>query len=132
MTSFFGGGRNTTEPTPPATSLRIQSSVLGKVRPIGVGQTRIAGNLIWYGDFLAIPIQQAPAGGKGVGGGGGGKGAQGQVTYTYSAAVAIALGEGPITSIASAYNNKSVVTLASLNLSSFLGGYSQSAWGYLV
>lgn len=128
MASFFGTKGTPSNPTPPATGLRVQTSAQGKPVPIGWGQGRIANNLIWYGDFVATPHAQSQGGGGKGGGGGGNTG----VTYTYTAAVAMAICEGPVTSILSAWNNKTLVTLASLNLTAFLGSYSQSAWGYLT
>jgi hypothetical protein len=134
--------------SPPASSLRIQQAVQGKARGIGWGKTRIAGNLIWYGDFNATPVQQGGGGGKGTGGGAGGKGGAGNSgSYSYSAAVAIALCEGPITSIGNVWNNKSKSPFSvtsnpilqafgfggsALGFVLFTGSYAQTAWGYLT
>jgi hypothetical protein len=76
--SLFGGGK-ANKPTPPSATLRIQTSIAGKPRPIVYGQIRLAGNLIWYSDFTSKPASSGgKAGGKGGGGGGkGGKGASG-------------------------------------------------------
>lgn len=45
-------------------AVRVQSSTYGGVRPLVWGTTRITGNLIWYGDFVAIPQISSGAGGK--------------------------------------------------------------------
>jgi len=113
--------------------IQLQSSAQGLPIPLVFGTTKIAPNLIWYGDFLATAQQSsAGAGGKGgVGGGGGGKGGGGSTQYVYQAAFAFALCDGPIQAIGNLYVNKQVVSLASLGYSAFLGGYSQTAWGYL-
>ncbi len=133
MASFFGQRGTPTNPTPPATGLRIQTSVQGKALALGWGQGRTSGNLIWYGDFVAIPHSQSSGGGgKGAGGGGGGKGSSGNVTYTYQAACIFAICEGPVTAVLSCWNNKSQQTLGSVNLGAFLGGYDQLPWGYLT
>lgn len=119
-------------PTPPATAMRIQSSVLGAAKALGWGQNRITGNLIWYGDFQSIAQKSQGGGGKGLGAGGGGKGSSGSTTYNYQAAVAIGLCDGPITSVIGAFNNQSPTTLAALNLTTFVGNYTQAPWGYLA
>ncbi len=128
MASFFGTKGTPSKPTPPATALRVQTSAQGKPVAIGWGQGRLANNLIWYGDFVAISHAQSQGGGGKGGGGGGNTG----VTYTYQAAVAMAICEGPVTSIESVWNNKTLQSLASLNLTAFIGTYSQMAWGYLT
>ena len=70
MTNFVTGASARKNRQPPASALRIQNSVAGQPRAIGWGQARLAGNLIWYGDFQAVPQQSG--GGKGGGGKGGG------------------------------------------------------------
>jgi len=132
MASFFGQRGTTSNPTPPATALRIQTSIQGKAIPVGWGQGRLAANLIWYGDFVAIAHSDSSGGGgKGAGGGGGGKGSAGNISYTYQVAFAGAICEGPVTGILSVWNNKSETSLGALNLTAFLGTYAQTAWGYL-
>ena len=117
--------------------LQLQSSTQGLPLQLVYGTTRIAPNLIWYGDFVATQQQSsAGSGGKGgVGGGGGGKGGGGSSSYVYQTAVAMALCEGPIAGVGNVYVNKQVIsTLASLGLTLLLpGGYSQVAeQGYLT
>src|SRR5690349_21780952 len=99
---FPRSGNRVNTPNPPATSLRVQSSVLGGAKAVGWGQTRIAGNLLWYDGFTAIPhtTQSGNAGGKGVVGGGGGKGGgSSSTTYTYTVGVLFGLCEGPISAV---------------------------------
>jgi hypothetical protein len=119
---------------PSFSGLAIQTSAQGKAIPIVYGTTRVSPNLIWYGDFVAIPQSSNPAGsGKGgVGGGGGGKGGGGSVSYIYQTAVALALCEGPIQGIGAAWADKNRTTPAALGLSVFTGTYPQTPWGYLT
>ena len=88
--------------TPAAGNLRIQTSLYGSAIPLIYGQTRVSGNLIWYGDFKAIPHTSTQSqGGKG------GGGVQTQTTtYTYQAALMMALGEGPINNVLQAWRGK--------------------------
>src|SRR5579862_9092785 len=121
---------------PAVAGLQIQTSAYGKVIPIVYGTTRIAPNLIWYGDFQAIAHSSNPTGGggKGAGGGGGGGGkggGGGSVTYTYQAAVALGLCEGPIGGIGTVWASKTQTSLAALGLGLFPGAYAQAPWGYL-
>jgi hypothetical protein len=105
-----------------------QTSIAGKAIPIGWGRNRIAGNLIWYNDFVAKP---ASNGNAGKGGGGGGKG--GTTAYDYSAAVIIAVCQGPVAGFTGVcWANEVASTLGNYNLSAFVGDYSQTTWGYMV
>src|SRR2546422_1763712 len=87
-----------------AVGLRVQTSVYGIPIALCYGQQRIPGNLIWYGDFLAVPVV---TGGGGGGGGKGGGGSSSSVTsYSYYTAVAIGLCEGPIGGILKVWDRK--------------------------
>lgn len=134
MGGVFGkGGAAQAQQKPAAAGLQIQTSVLGVPIALIYGATRVAGNLIWYGDFLAIAhTSTPPGGGKGGSVGGGGKGGSGSTSFTYQTGVAIALGEGPITGVNSVYTNKAVVTPASLGFTLFTGTYPQTPWGTLT
>ncbi len=91
--------------TPAVGSVNIQQSTYGLTIPIVWGRTRVTGNLIWYGDFVATPhTEVTQSGGKG----GAGGVAQSTTTYTYQAAVMMALAEGPILGIRGAWKGKSV------------------------
>lgn len=131
---FFGGGKSKTTMPAAVSGLQLQSSTQGLPVQLVYGTTRVAPNLIWYGDFVATQQQSAAgSGGKGgVGGGGGGKGGGGGGGYVYQTAVAMALCEGPIRGVGSVYANKQVTSLSSLGLSLFAGGYAQAPWGYLT
>ena len=113
--------------------MQVQSSAYGKAVPLLFGTNKIAPNLIWYGDFTATAQSQSGAAGKGgVSGGGGGKGGGGSTSYLYSAAVAMAVGAGPIVGYGTVWKDKNITTTAALGMSTFLGGYPQTPWGYLL
>ncbi len=127
------GGASQAATNTRAAGLQIQTSVLGAAVPLIYGATRVAGNVIWAGDFKAI-AHQSSAGGGGKGGvvGGGGKGGGGGVTYTYQTGLAIALGEGPIAGVNTVYVDKNVDTPAQLGFTVFDGTYPQAPWGVLA
>jgi len=134
MAGLFSSPKQTQAKQHPAVSgLQIQTSAYGKVIPIVYGTTRLAPNLIWYGDFAAIAHQSSPpsSGKGGVAGGSGGKGGGGATTYTYTAAVMLGLCEGPIQGLGQAWASKEVTTPAALGLSVFTGAAAQAPWGYL-
>src|SRR5882672_9074460 len=133
MTSLFGGSPRASTPNPPATSLRVQTSVQGTPIPVGWGTGRLAGNLIYYADFRSIQVQQAQqGGGKGTGGGGSGKQGGGQEQTVYYTTVMMGLCEGPIVGVGTVWNSKNITSLGALNFSLFTGSYAQTAWGYVV
>lgn len=112
-------------------SVRIQSSAYGKAIPIIYGTNRIAGNLLWYGDFQAITTTSSQsAGGKG---GGGGSSRITQSSTDYYAALCFALCEGPIFGVGNIYKGKEIHTLSDLGLTLFSGTVpTQTPWGYLT
>jgi hypothetical protein len=120
MSFLFGSSTNQNAPQQ-LTSLRIQTSAYGIVRPILFGRNRVAPNLIWYGDFTATA--QTQSAGKGGGGS--------ATSYTYSASVILACTEGPINGFVSVFVGRAVLTLAESGLAVFLGTYPQSPWGYM-
>lgn len=131
MGSWLFGSRPTTVNTPPvpASQLRIQSSIQGRPRSIVWGTNRVAANLIWYGAFQAVPIQQE------VGGGGKGGGGDSQVVTTgfnYYASVAFGLCEGMIDDVLSCWSGKAIGTAAGFGFTIFDGSYLQDPWGYLT
>jgi hypothetical protein len=136
MASIFGSSSKPQAQQQPALSgLQIQTSAYGKVIPLVYGTTRIAPNLIWYGDFVATPHNSGSSGGGGkgaaVGGGGKGGGAGGTTTYTYTASVALGLCEGPIAGIGTVWASKTETSLAALGLGFLAGAYGQAPWSYL-
>jgi len=83
-------------------ALKLQSSAYGVTIPVIGGVNRIAGNLIWYGDFKAIPHTSTQ--------GGGGKGGV-KVTntsYTYSASVLMGVCQGRVGAIARVWKGKEI------------------------
>ncbi|HUB95743.1 MAG TPA: hypothetical protein VL993_07495 [Stellaceae bacterium] len=140
MTNFLGssGARaRQARIITPAAALRIQNSVNGIPRPFGYGQARIAGNLGWYGNFVADFVKSATAGGKGgAGGGGGGKSGASSGTYVYYTGFLLLLCEGPIDSIVQGWESKSAFPIASDStlapaFAVFDGDYQQLPWSYL-
>jgi hypothetical protein len=136
MASIFGNSSKPQAQQQPALSgLQIQTSAYGKVIPLVYGTTRIAPNLIWYGDFVATAHNSGNSGGGkgGVVGGGGGKGGggSGTTTYTYTASIALGLCEGPIAGVGTVWASKTETSLAALGLGVFGGTYGQAPWSYL-
>lgn len=130
-----GGGGTISTSEPRLGALQVQQSSYGVAIPIVYGRTRISGNLIWYGDFVAIAnTTTTSSGGKG----GGGGVTQKTTTYTYEAAVMMGLCEGPISGIVSVWQEKkrfqntdSKTAIEQLGLSVALGHIGQSPWSHL-
>jgi len=134
MSFLTGSAKSQAVQAAAVSGLQLQSSTYGKGVTLLYGTTRIAPNLIWYGNFIATPQGSSGGGGGkgGVTGGGGGKSGNTGTSYTYQAAVALGLCEGPIESVGNVYVSKSMTTLAALGLSEFNGPYGQAPWGYLT
>ncbi len=110
-------------------ALTLQNSTQGLPVPIVFGQTRIASNLLWYGDFTAIPSTTSQSSGKG------GGTTQTSTSYTYTAAVVWGLCEGPAANanfVGQVWVDSNVTTAAAQGLTSFQGTYSQTPWPYLT
>jgi len=103
--------------------LDLQSAQYGSPIPVIFGQNKVAGNVIWYGDFKAIGHQQKQ---PGKGGGGGSSG----TTYTYSSSYMLGLCEGPA-SIVNVYDGSSVKSLSSVGGIGFTGTLGQAPWAHL-
>src|ERR1035438_5255318 len=110
---LFGGGKSASSQQTAAVGLQVQTSVQGKPLALIYGMTRVAPNLIWYGDFTAK--QQSSGAGKGGLAGTGGKGG-GSGGYIYSASFQLGLGEGVLNSIWDVYADKNITSLTSLDL----------------
>lgn len=110
-------------------SLQVQQSSQGLTLPVIYGRTRVAGNLIWYGDFVTIENKTTTQqGGKG---GGGVK--QVDIAYTYEAAVMLALCEGEIQGVGRIWRDKEKFdSLAQLRLTLMHGGDEQPLWTHLA
>lgn len=120
MSLFFGSRMKS---KPQYSSLQVQSSSNNLPLPLCWGLTRLAPNLMWYGDFKA---HKQKAAGKGGGGKGGAQ-------YTYSASLQMAICQGPSAGIIKVFrDNEKNATLASLGLTFFDGSDPQSPWAYLV
>ena len=134
MGGLFGGPsiqpQNTVAPI--AAGMRVQTSAYGLTIPVVFGRTRVAANLLWYGDFTPIPhTTTSSAGGGGGKGGGGGSTGNSQTTWTYTASFILGLSEGPITSVNGYWKDKEFISSVA-PFTAFLGTYSQAAWSYLV
>lgn len=110
-----------------ANGIQFQSSAYGRCIPLIYGTNRIAGNVIFYDDFVATPHTTESGGG---GKGGGVKSSS--TTYTYSVAIMIGLCEGAINNVGTIWIDKARSNLSESGLSFFNGSYSQIAWGYLT
>lgn len=128
MSGLFGGSQTIATSETPLDGMAIQSSVLGKPLALLYGRNRIAGNLLWYGDFAAIPHTTSSSASGGKGGGGV---TTTNTTYTYQTSFLLGLGEGPVTSINAYWRNKEYHADASV-FTKFLGSYTQTAWSYLA
>src|ERR1039458_7564705 len=131
LAGLLGRGKSTSTQQTAAVGLQVQTSVQGKPLALIYGTTRVAPNLMWYGDFTSTQESSNAGGGKGGLTGGGGKGG-GSGTYVYSASFQCGLGEGPLRSIWNVYADKSITTLAALGMSFFPGAYQQTPWSYLL
>ncbi|HVP99513.1 MAG TPA: phage tail protein [Roseiarcus sp.] len=125
--AFFRSNRK--NPKPDYTSLQLNTATTTLPIPILWGRQKIAGNVIWYQNFVAYPQK---ASGKGGGKGGGG----GTVTgYDYRADVIIALCEGPCApfpnGVGFVWHNQTVCTLAYLGLGYQPGMTPQPAFSWL-
>jgi len=134
MASVFGGGNSAAASAPPVpeAGLRVQTSLEGVVRSLVYGKTRIAGNLIWYGDFRAVAqvSNQGQQGGKG--GLFSAPSTSSTTGYNYFASVELALCEGVIGGIGQMWADKSLTDLGTTNLGIFSGTASQSPWSFLT
>lgn len=98
------GGKTSTIATeePRLGNLRVQTSMYGLTVPWVRGQTQIVGNLLWFGNFQAIPVTTTTS----TGGKGGGGVRQVDTRYEYKAAAIMALASGPVLGIASVWKGK--------------------------
>jgi len=133
MSMLFGGAKKPQAQTVSAvTDLSVQTSTQGAVVPVVYGTQRITGNMIWYGDFQAIP-QYSNSGGGGGGKGGGGGNSSTVSDYNYQCAFAFAVSSGTVIDVGRIWWEKTLYDLSSLPGSAQLlkGELDQSAWSYL-
>lgn len=127
MGGLFGGNKPISTTVDPIAGVTFQTSVYGLPIPIVYGVNKIAGNIIWYGDFNAIAkTTTTNSGGKG-----GGGTETSNTTYTYQAAIMIGLCEGPITGFGNIWSTDDVTNYVDLGLTIFNGAHGQARWGYL-
>jgi hypothetical protein len=128
MSTLFGSGTAAAQ-TGPDTALRVQTSVIGLARPIVWGTARLAGNLIWYGDFIAQAITSNSSAG---GGKGGIFGSPSGTSFVYAASLEIALTEGPATPTGVMWTGKAITSLTNVGFGFFYGDQTQLPWSYLT
>jgi hypothetical protein len=120
------GGKTTSTTEAKIADIKLQTSAYGGVLPIVFGTTRIAGNVLWYGNFTPIATTASTSsGGKGLG-----KVTSKSTTYTYTAAVMLGLAEGPIAGVGAVWKGKDKTTLTALGLTLFAGARGQAAWSF--
>lgn len=136
MGGIFGSTTISTSDTR-INSMRIQQSAYGLCQPLIYGKTRVAANMIWFGDFKATPhttVQKS--GGKG----GGAK--TRNTTFSYSASLMLGLCENQIQKIGLIWVDKEQyvpkqdgsLTLDPIDQLQFelFDGNNNPVWGYLV
>lgn len=131
MGAILGGGGGTVSTADTRIgSLAISQSTYGIAIPVVFGTARVAGNMIDYIDFTAIPhTTTTRSGGKG----GGGGVTSSHTTYTYEVAAIFALCEGPVEGVKRIWKNKEVHTkLEDLRMSVYTGAAGQAPWPWMV
>ncbi|MFM7811289.1 MAG: phage tail protein [Acinetobacter junii] len=136
MGGIFGSTTISTSDTR-INSMRIQQSAYGLCQPLIYGKTRVAANMIWFGDFKATPhttVQKS--GGKG----GGAK--TRNTTFSYSTSLMLGLCENQIQKIGLIWVDKEQyvpkqdgsLTLDPIDQLQFelFDGNNNPVWGYLV
>lgn len=126
---FGGGGQTISTTTPVIAGFRVQSSAYAGAIARIFGKTRVAANLMWYGDFTAIPHTTTTS--SGGGGKGGGEVTQSNTTYTYTAASLLLIGRGVINAVPRVWRDKEQTTLAALGLSLYTGSPAQTPFPHL-
>lgn len=92
MGGIFGGKPAQAQKSQPIKQIKVQTSAYGNTIPVIYGVSRIAGNLIWYGDFKPIRHVDGVAS---TGGKGGGTPPAKTISYTYTVSGIFALCHGP-------------------------------------
>ena len=129
MGAIFGGGGTVSTADTRIGSLAISQSTYGIAIPVVFGTARIAGNMIDYIDFTAIPhTTTTHSGGKG-----GGGVTSSHTTYTYEVAAIFALCEGPVAGVGRVWKNKEVHgSPAALRMSVYTGVSAQAPWPWMA
>lgn len=120
--------RNSNQVKPDYTGLQVQTSVSTLPIPIVWGRNKLAGNVVWYQRFVAVPSHRD---GKGSGKGGV-FGGGGPTSYTYEADLIIALCEGPIAGIPTVWKDLAIYyTPLAIDLLTYNGTTPQAVWPWL-
>lgn len=121
-----------TNKAPAYTGLQLQTSAYGLIIPVRYGTTRCAPQLIWYGDFKAVPQNNSSSGGGKAGavGGGGKNGSSG--TYQYSTSFQMCLGEGQGNGCFNCWVSQTQSEISSQGFSFVNGAVGQAPWSYLT
>lgn len=129
MGAIFGGGGTVSTADTRIGSLAISQSTYGIAIPVVFGTARVAGNMIDYIDFTAIPhTTTTRSGGKG-----GGGVTSSHTTYTYEVAAIFALCEGAAVGVKRVWKNKEVHTkLEDLRMTVYTGAPDQTPWPWMV
>lgn len=120
--SFFGSPSTASSNVQKVSTLQVQTSAYGVALARAWGTTRMTGNLVWFGDFVATE-QHSEAGGKG----GGGSMLTG---YNYRAATMFGLCDNPITDVPTTWAGKDKYAYPP-NTDFSTGALDQPAWAYL-
>ena len=129
MGGILGGGGGTVNTADSRIgSIAITQSTYGIAVPVIFGTNRVAGNMIDYVNFTAIPhTTTTTSGGKG-----GGGVTSSNTTYTYEVATIFSLGEGPAQAVKRIWKDKSVYgTPGELRFTPFLGTADQQPWPWM-
>ena len=129
MGAIFGGGGTVSTADTRIGSLAISQSTYGIAIPVVFGTARIAGNMIDYIDFTAIPhTTTTHSGGKG-----GGGVTSSHTTYTYEVGAIFALCEGPVAGVGRVWKNKEVHgSPTALRMSVYTGVPAQAPWPWMA
>lgn len=122
---FGGGGSTISNVEPRIGAIRIQTSQYGGVLPLLYGHTRVSGNLIWYGNFVATEHTVEVEAGKG------GSVTSSTTTYTYTADIQMAICEGPVKSVDGVWVNKTRRNFSKTKFKLSRGVDPQEPWNVL-
>lgn len=138
-----GNSQSQNDPTPPATALRLQTSVQGRPVTILWGTQRVAANLIWQGAFTATQVIVGSVGSNNFIDHIFSK-AQPIFQTDYSVSCVFGIGHGTLavngffnpagTSMLTnrAWNGTTAISIAALGFTIFDGSFAQNPWPYLV
>lgn len=122
--SIIQSGKTTNVDSHPEYSgVSIQTSSYGYCIPVAFGTSRLAGNLIWAGDFKTVAhSEHAGKGGGGIE----------TTSYTYQLSFAVGLSEGEIDGVGKMWIDKKVYDSVIDSGVVFAGGTGQAPWSYLT